>query len=196
MFAAGFLVAVLDSTIPVFIGRLITLLSTQDPAVLGRSWPQFAAMAGTLLLLRPAANLLQSLIANQAVTPNLTNCIRWQNHWNVVRQGCTLFQNDFAGRIANRVIQTGPSLRESVVQATNAVWCIMVNGGSAIVLLTLRDARLAVPVVVCAVYASLLRFFLPRLRERSRAISEVRSTLTGRVVDAYTNILTDRRALV
>jgi ATP-binding cassette subfamily B multidrug efflux pump len=117
--------------------------------------------------------------------------VRWQNHWHVVRQGWTFFQNDFAGRIANRVVQTGPSLRESVVQATNAVWYILVYGGSAIVLLTLRDVRLAAPVVVWfAAYAVLLRIFVPRMRERSRAVSEMRSNLTGRVVDAYTNILT------
>jgi ATP-binding cassette subfamily B multidrug efflux pump len=192
MFGAGFAVALLDSAIPVFIGRCVTLLSTQAPAtLLAHSWPQFAAMAVTLLLLRPGAILLQALITNQAVTPGLTNLVRWQNHWHVVRQGWTFFQNDFAGRIANRVVQTGPSLRESVVQATNAVWYIIVYGGSAIVLLTLRDVRLAAPVMVWfAAYAALLRFFVPRLRERSRAVSEVRSNLTGRVVDAYTNILT------
>jgi ATP-binding cassette subfamily B multidrug efflux pump len=192
MFAAGFAVALLDSAIPVFIGRLVTVLSTQAPATLfAQTWPQFAAMAATLLLLRPGAILFQALITNQAVTPGLTNLVRWQNHWHVVRQGWTFFQNDFAGRIANRVVQTGPSLRESVVQATNAVWYILVYGGSAIVLLTLRDVRLAAPVVVWfAAYAVLLRIFVPRMRERSRAVSEMRSNLTGRVVDAYTNILT------
>jgi ATP-binding cassette subfamily B multidrug efflux pump len=192
MFGAGFVVALLDSSIPVFIGRLVTLLSTQAPAtLLARTWPQLLAMGATLLVLRPGAYLIQALITNQAVTPGLTNLIRWQNHWHVVRQGWTFFQNDFAGRIANRVIQTGPSLRESVVQATNAVWYIIVYGGSAIVLLTLRDVRLAAPVVAWfAIYAALLRFFVPRLRERSREISEMRSNLTGRVVDAYTNILT------
>ena len=52
---------------------------------------------------------------NQIVNPGLSNMIRWQNHWHVVRQSWTFFQNDFAGRIANRVLQTGPALRESVV---------------------------------------------------------------------------------
>jgi ATP-binding cassette subfamily B multidrug efflux pump len=135
--------------------------------------------------------LAQYLVTNQALTPGLTNLIRWQSHWHVVRQGLTFFQNDFAGRIANRVMQTGPSLRDSVVQTTNALWYIIVYGSSAVVLLVRADWRIAVPIVLWFVcYAALLRVVVPRMRERSLRMSEVRSNLTGRVVDSYTNILT------
>ena len=71
------------------------------------------------------------MLVNQIVNPGLTNMIRWQNHWHVVRQSWTFFQNDFAGRIANRVMQTGPALRESVVLSFDAVWYIIVYGTSA-----------------------------------------------------------------
>jgi ATP-binding cassette subfamily B multidrug efflux pump len=109
----------------------------------------------------------------------------------VVRQSWTFFQNDFAGRIANRVMQTGPSLRDSVVQAAHAVLYILVYGGSAVVLLSSSDLRLAAPILMWfACYLALLRYFVPRLRDRSKDLSEVRSLLTGRVVDSYTNILT------
>ncbi|HKT17202.1 MAG TPA: ABC transporter ATP-binding protein, partial [Stellaceae bacterium] len=88
-------------------------------------------------------------------------------------------------------MQTGPALRESVVSGTNAVWYILVYGTSAIVLMASNDPRLAIPALIWfSIYAGLLRFFVPRLRERSREMSEVRSALTGRVVDSYTNILT------
>ena len=148
-------------------------------------------MALVLLIGRPLALLAQNLITNQAIVPGLTNLIRWQSHWHVVRQSWTFFQNDFAGRIANRVMQTGPALRESVVAATNAVWYITVYGGSAIVLTASNDLRLAIPMALwfCS-YVLLLRVFVPRLRDRSREMSEVRSALTGRVVDSYTNIQT------
>ena len=192
MFAAGFVVALLDTVIPIFIGRVVTLLSTEQPATLLRdAWPQLAGMAVVMLVIRPSAHAVQALITNQSLAPGLSNLVRWQNHWHVVRQSWTFFQNDFAGRIANRVMQTGPSLRESVISATNAVWYILVYGGAAIVLMANRDLRLAVPIVLWfAGYAVLLRIFVPRMRERSRAMSEMRSTLSGRVVDAYTNILT------
>ncbi len=192
LFAAGMLTAMLDSLIPVFIGRVVNLVGTQPPATL---WAQrgtsLLGMAAVLLLARPAALSLQYLVTNQAIAPGMTNLVRWQSHWHVVRQSWTFFQNDFAGRIANRVSQVGPSLRESVVSATNAVWYIVVYGGSAIVLLAGADWFLAVPLVLwfCA-YACMLRGFVPRMRERSRRMSEVRSTLNGRVVDSYTNILT------
>jgi ATP-binding cassette, subfamily B, multidrug efflux pump len=192
LFVTGFGVAILDTTIPVFIGRVVGLISTRPPeALLEESWPDLLGMALVLLLARPLALLLQNLITNQAVAAGFSNLIRWQSHWHVVRQSWSFFQNDFAGRVANRVMQTGPALRESVVAGTNAVLYIMVYGGSAIVLMGSNDLRLAVPAMLWfAGYAVLLRYFVPRLRTGSREMSEVRSALTGRVVDSYTNILT------
>jgi ATP-binding cassette subfamily B multidrug efflux pump len=192
LFFAGLLVAALDTLVPVFIGRVVGLLASHAPgALLRERWPSFALMAAVLLLLRPAAVLLQATISNQALAPGMTNLIRWQSHWHVVRQSWTFFQNDFAGRIANRVMQTGPALRESIVSAVGAVWYILVYGSTAVALLLHTDWRLALPMLAWfAAYIALLRVFVPRLRERSRALSEVRSGLTGRIVDSYTNILT------
>jgi ATP-binding cassette, subfamily B, multidrug efflux pump len=192
LFVTGSIVALLDTTIPVFIGRVIALVSSHQPAaLLSEAWPQFAGMVGILLIARPLAIAVQNLVTNQAINPGFTNLVRWQSHWHVVRQSWSFFQNDFAGRIANRVMQTGPSLRESVVSATNAVWYILIYGTTAIVLLGSSDVRLAVPVVLWfASYAVTLRYFVPRVRVRSRRMSEARSNLTGRVVDSYTNILT------
>jgi ATP-binding cassette subfamily B multidrug efflux pump len=192
LFATGLVVALLDTTVPVFVGRVVTMVSSRAPhAVLHDAWPQLLGMALVLLIARPAAMLVQNLITNQAIVPGFSNLIRWQSHWHVVRQSWTFFQNDFAGRIANRVMQTGPALRESVVSATNAVWYILIYGGGAIVLLASNDARLAVPVLLWfAGYAALLRWFVPQLRNRSQRMSAARSQLSGRVVDSYTNILT------
>src|SRR6516225_9380621 len=192
LFVAGFIVALIDTTIPVFVGRVITLVSNHEPGSLLRdSWPPLLGMAVVLVMVRPLAMLLQNMLTNQAIIPGFSNLIRWQSHWHVVRQSWSFFQNDYAGRIAQRVRQTGPSLRESVVAATTAVWYILVYGGGAIILLASNDSRLAIPVVLWfAGYAVLLRYFVPRLRTRSRRMSEARSALTGRVVDSYTNIAT------
>ncbi|MSO77610.1 MAG: ABC transporter ATP-binding protein [Alphaproteobacteria bacterium] len=192
LFVAGFFMAALDATIPIFFGHLVSLLSIHTPeTLLGEAWPTLAVMAVVLLVLRPSALMLENAIANQALIPGLGNLIRWQSHWHVVRQSWTFFQNDFAGRIANRVMQTGPALRESVIAAINAVWYILVYGGIALALLASNDVRLAVPLLLWFTgYVLLLRRIVPRLRDRSRAMSEARSTLTGRIVDSYTNILT------
>src|SRR5882757_5160741 len=192
LFLAGLVVATLDSTIPVFIGRVVTLVSSRAPGtLLHDSGMQLLGMGFVLLVLRPSALFVQNLVTNQAIAAGPSNLIRWQSHFHVVRQSWSFFQNDFAGRIANRVMQTGPALRESVVSATNAVWYILVYGTSAMMLMGSNDVRLATPVMLwfCG-YAILLRVFVPRLRDRSRRMSEVRSALTGRIVDSYTNILT------
>ncbi|MEA2977935.1 MAG: ATP-binding cassette, subfamily multidrug efflux pump [Alphaproteobacteria bacterium] len=109
----------------------------------------------------------------------------------MVRQSWAFFQNDFAGRIANRVMQTGPAIRESLVALLTAIWYILVYGTSALLLLASADLWLALPVVLWFVaYLVLLRAFVPRMRDRSKDMSEARSMLTGRIVDSYTNILT------
>ncbi|WP_149536578.1 ABC transporter ATP-binding protein [Siccirubricoccus phaeus] len=192
LFLCGLLVAVLDALIPIFIGQLVGLLSTHGPdRLLAEAWPQLLGMATVLLVGRPLAITAQNLVAAQGINGNVTSLIRWQSHFHVIRQGWAFFQEDFAGRIANRVMQAGPALRESVVQGVNAVWYIIVYGSTAVLWLTRADPRLALPVLCWfAGYVMLLRFLVPRMRERSRAASEARSLLTGRIVDSYTNILT------
>jgi ATP-binding cassette subfamily B multidrug efflux pump len=192
LFAAGLAVALLDLLIPIFIGQVIGLLEAHGP---GGIWAEagttLAMMAALLLLARPAAILCQNLVTQQGIIPGVTSMIRWQSHFHVVRQGLPFFQEDFAGRIANRVMQAGPALRESVVQSVNAVWYILVYGTGAVLALSATDARLAIPILVWFVlYATLLRIIVPRMRDRARKASEARSLLTGRVVDSYTNIMT------
>ena len=192
LFAAGLAVALLDSMVPVFMGRVVTLVTHGRPeSLLAEHWPMLAGMAVVILLLRPLAMVTQNLIANQAIAANVANRIRWQAHWHVVRQSWNFFQNDFAGRIANRVLQTGPAIRETLVSLLNAVWYIMVYGTSAVLLMASADPWLALPVVAWfAGYLATLRYFVPRMRDSSKEMSESRSRLTGRVVDSYTNILT------
>ena len=192
LFAAGLMVALLDSTIPVFMGRIVTLITAGRPEELfSKFWPHLLGMALVLLIARPFALTTQNLIANQAISANVSNRIRWQNHWYVVRQSWTFFQNDFAGRIANRVMQTGPAIRETLVALLTSVWYIMVYGTTAMILLASADPVLALPVALWfSGYLLMLRALVPRMRDRSKEVSEGRSMLTGRIVDSYTNILT------
>ena len=192
LFAIGFIVALLDIAVPVFIGQVVNLVSHSNPEdFLTNSWPMLAGMAVALLALRPLAVTTQHLFMNQAIAANVANRIRWQNHWHVVRQSWAFFQNDFAGRIATRVMQTGPAIRESLVSLLTAVWFILIYGTSSLILLAAAEPWLALPVVLWfAGYIGMLCFFVPRMRDRSKVMSEARSMLTGRIVDTYTNIVT------
>src|ERR1700744_2275896 len=147
LFVCGGLIAILDTLIPVFIGRVVSLVSSQTPETLFRDHgAALLCMAGVLLFVRPLSFIAHSVLVNQIVNPGFSNMIRWQNHWHVVRQSWTFFQNDFAGRIANRVQQTGPALRESLVMEVDAAWYIIVYGSTAVVLLGRLDWRLTLPV--------------------------------------------------
>jgi ATP-binding cassette, subfamily B, multidrug efflux pump len=192
MLLTGLCVALVDLLIPVFIGRMVSLMTAADrTAALSEQMPWLVGMALLILVGRPFVMLLDSLVRNSAVIPGVTTLIRWQSHWHVLRQSWAFFQNDFAGRIANRVMNTANSLRESVVASIRAVWYILVYGLSALALMLATDARLAIPMLLWITgYALFLRYFVPRLRDLSKVSSEARSAVMGRVVDSYTNILT------
>ena len=192
MFAASLGVALLDTVMPLFIGRLVSLMEAADrKAALAEQWPLLAAMVGLVLFVRPAVLLVDIAIRHNALIPGATNLIRWQSHWHVVRQNWPFFQHDFAGRIANRVMQTAQALRESVMASIRAIWYIGSFGLMALVLMAVSDWRLALPTAVWFVgYFFFLRRFVPRMRDLARASSEARSLVMARVVDSYTNILT------
>ncbi|HZM35024.1 MAG TPA: ABC transporter ATP-binding protein [Burkholderiales bacterium] len=192
MFAASLGVALLDTVIPLFIGKLVSLMEATDrKSALAQEWPLLAGMALLVLLVRPAVILVDIAIRHNALIPGVTNLIRWQSHWQVVRQSWPFFQSDFAGRIANRVMQTAHALRESVMASIRAIWYIGSFGLMALALMALSDWRLAVPTALwfCG-YFFFLRHFVPRMRDLARASSEARSLVMARVVDSYTNILT------
>ena len=192
MFVTSLAVALIDTVIPVFIGKLVSLMEATDrQAALDAQWPLLAGMVALVLLVRPLVTLADVAIRHNAIIPGATSLIRWQSHWHVVRQSWPFFQNDFAGRIANRVMQTANALRESVMASIRAIWYIAAYGISALVLMALADWRLGVPTLLWfAGYLVFLRYFVPRMRDLARASSEVRSHVMARVVDSYTNILT------
>src|SRR5260370_42238813 len=103
-------------------------------------------MAVVLLIVRPTVMLTRYLITNQAIAAPFTGLIRWQSHWHVVRQSWAFFQDDFAGRISNRVMQTGPSVRPTLTATITTVWYILVYAASALALTAAADRWLASPI--------------------------------------------------
>jgi ATP-binding cassette subfamily B multidrug efflux pump len=192
LFVVEFFVALTDSAVPWFMGRIVTLVTTISPErFLTETWPWLAGMAIVVLIARPGIMMLRYLITNQAIAAPFTGLIRWQSHFHVVRQSWAFFQNDFAGRISNRVMQTGPAVRQTLVASVTALWYVLVYGITAVVMSASADAWLTLPIIGWfAGYVGLLCYFVPRLRDRSKISSEARSALVGRIVDSYTNILT------
>ena len=148
-------------------------------------------MAVVALIIRPVFFGLHDLLVHQTLSPSMTSMIRWQNHNYVLKQSLNFFQNDFAGRIAQRIMQTGNSLRDSAVQAVDALWHVLIYAISSLVLFAEADWRLMIPLLTwIACYIGALYYFVPRVKERSVVSSDARSKLMGRIVDGYTNITT------
>ena len=148
-------------------------------------------MAVVALIIRPVFFGLHDLLVHQTLSPSMTSMIRWQNHSYVLKQSLNFFQNDFAGRIAQRIMQTGNSLRDSAVQAVDALLHVLIYAISSLVLFAEADWRLMIPLltwIVC--YIGALYYFVPRVKARSVVSSDARSKLMGRIVNGYTNITT------
>jgi len=192
MFVTSLAVALIDTVIPLFIGKLVSLMESADrQAALAENALLLGGMGVLILFIRPLVIFTDVAIRQNALTPGVTNLIRWQSHWHVVRQNLPFFQNDFAGRIASRVMQTANALRESVMSTIRAVFYIFAYGFTALVLMSLSDWRLAAPTFFWFMgYIFFLRHFVPRMRDLAKTSSEARSHVLGRVVDSYTNILT------
>jgi ATP-binding cassette subfamily B multidrug efflux pump len=192
MVATSLGVALADMCIPLFIGHLVAFMTATDrTAAFASQAPVFFAMLLALLIVRPLLQFADIAVRHNALIPGATSLVRWQSHWHVVRQSWPFFQNDFAGRIANRVMQTAQSLRDSVMSAIRAVLYISTYGLLSLVLIFGFDWRLTVPTVVWLLgYIVFLRIFVPRLRDLAKQSSDVRSMVMARVVDSYANILT------
>ena len=173
-----------------YMGRIVDLLTTADPSKVWETHgSEFIAVAVFVLFLRPIFQAFDVLLLNNALMPNFGTLIRWRAHKHVLRQSVGWFENDFAGRIANRIMQTPPAAGEAVFHVFDAITFALAYLIGAAILLLDADPRLLVPLAFWfALYAILVRWTLVRVGPASQAASDARSEVTGRVVDSYTNI--------
>jgi ATP-binding cassette, subfamily B, multidrug efflux pump len=192
LMAIGLIVSLIEVSILRFVGSIVDMLRATSPDQILKDYgATFLVMGLAILVARPLATVAHDLLTQQMIAPGLTNLIRWQAHRFVLRQSLTYFANDFAGRIASNVVQTGPSLRESVVQIIDALWFVTVFATSALVIFAKADWRLAGPLALWIIaYVTALSYFVPRIRRRAEAIAHMRAIVTGRIVDSYANAQT------
>lgn len=191
--AVGLVAAVIEVSMLAFLGAIVDYLrDAETPAdFFDRHGPALAGMAFVALVARPAVFGLHTLLLNQTLSPSLTNLVRWQTHRYVLRQSIAFFSDEFAGRIASRIVQTGPSLRESALQVADAMWFVVLYTVGALILFFDADPRLVAPLVLwVAAFVGVLVYFVPRVKDRATILSGARSALTGRIVDSYTNMTT------
>ncbi|WP_039018471.1 ABC transporter ATP-binding protein [Halocynthiibacter namhaensis] len=173
-----------------YMGRIVDLLTTLPPDVVRSDYMwEFIAIAAFILVLRPLIQMVDVALLNNTILPNFGTLIRWRAHKHVLRQSVGWFENDFAGRIANRIMQTPPAAGEAVFQVFDAMTFAVAYLIGAAVLLLGADIRLVLPLLAWFVlYVLLVRWTMRRVGPASKAASDARSVVTGRVVDSYTNI--------
>ena len=185
----SFVVAASELGLIYYLGRIVDAMQGDPQAALTRLAPTLIGLTVFILLLRPMIYGLHVLLLNQTILPNLTTVVRWRSHRHVMRQSVGWFENDFAGRIANRVMQTPRSAGEAVFQVFDALSYSIAYVIGAFFLLFQADVRLTIPLVLWFVlYLVLLNWTVRNVKPASKASSDARSELNGRVVDSYTNI--------
>ena len=183
------LVAAIEVGLIYYMGRIVDLLGTDPNQMWAQHGTELIIVALLIVFLRPLLQAFDVALINNAILPNFGTLIRWRAHRQVLRQSVGWFENDFAGRIANRIMQTPPAAGEVVFQAFDAISFSLAYLIGAAILLTSSDPRLLLPLVGWFVlYLLLSRWALRKIGPASQAASDARSAVTGRVVDAYTNI--------
>jgi ATP-binding cassette subfamily B multidrug efflux pump len=190
--AAGILsivVAAIEIALIYYTGWLVDVLTGAPADVWAAHGSFLIGLALFVLLIRPAIQFLDVLLLNNTILPNLGTLVRWRAHNHVLRQSVGWFENDFAGRIANRIMQTPPAAGEAVFQVFDALTYSVAYIVGAAVLLYGADMRLMLPLAVWLIgYGLLMQWTLKRVGPASQKASDARSAVTGRVVDSYTNI--------
>lgn len=183
------LVAAIEIGLIYYMGRVVDLLSGDPAQVWDTYGTELIAVALFIVFLRPLIQALDVALLNNTILPNFGTLIRWRAHRQVLRQSVGWFENDFAGRIANRIMQTPPAAGEVVFQVFDAISFSLAYLLGAAILLSTSDPRLLLPLLAWSVlYGALIRWTIKRVSPASQAASNARSEVTGRVVDAYTNI--------
>ncbi len=196
LIAVGSLLSALLALIEVwlfsFVGNLVDWLVVADRETFRESHQvEIIAISALILVVMPALKLFYEVIIHQGLLGNFAMRTRWQSHRYLLRQSVRFFQDDFAGRVATKMMQTSLGVRDVIIKITEVLVYVCVYFAGALILFAASDIRLTLPMIGwLAGYVIVLWYFIPRLRQSSMNQAEARSMVTGRVVDSYTNITT------
>jgi ATP-binding cassette, subfamily B, multidrug efflux pump len=186
------LIAIIEVTLFGFLGNVVDWLSSQsrETFLANEGW-RLAMISLVVLVALPGVSLLHSLFMHQSLLGNYPMRIRWLVHRYLLNQSMSFYQDEFAGRVATKMMQTALAVRECVMKVLDVLNYVIVYFIGVLVLMATLDWRFTVPMLVwLSLYIFLLRFFIPKLRKVGERQADARSTMTGRIVDSYTNIAT------
>ncbi|EJF4090665.1 ABC transporter ATP-binding protein [Vibrio parahaemolyticus] len=186
------IVAIVEVMLFGAMGQLVDWLSTSNPETFLQDNRADLIFYGVLLLVvMPLLVVIYSLLVHQTLLGNYPMSIRWLAHRYLLNQSLNFYQDDFAGRVATKVMQTSLAVRETVMKSMDVFVYVTVYFTSMVVMLAAADWRLMIPMIVwLLVYIAIQIYFVPKLKDVASEQADARSTMTGRIVDSYTNIQT------
>ncbi len=185
-------VAYTEVTLVRYMGELVDILSSQNRVDF---WLQHGdrllTMAVLVLVIMPILALVHSMLLHQSILGNFPMAVRWMVHRYLLKQSVGFFQRDFAGRVATKVMQSSQATRETVMKFVDLMVYLAVYLVSMLVMITQADSMLVIPILIwLGIYILIQCYFVPRLKQISTEQADAQSTMTGRIVDTYTNITT------
>lgn len=185
-------IAIGEALFFVCLGLVVDWTSSSTPhnfiALHGISILVMLLCAGVIL---PVASVLHSLLIHQTISGNYSSQIRWQLHSYLLNQSLSFFNEEYAGSLANKVMQISVAVRTAVMKLIDVMVHLIVYIATMLIMLSNANISLCIPLAVWLIlYISSLVCFIPQLRKASKQQSELRSTMVGRIVDSYTNIST------
>ncbi|RFC66555.1 ABC transporter ATP-binding protein [Fulvimarina endophytica] len=175
-----------------FLGDIVDWFADTDPSTFlaERGW-QLLALSGLILFVMPALILADGLIGFQAIFGNLPMRFRYSMHRWFLGHSLSFFQDEFAGRVSQKLMQTALAVREVITKSIEVFFYVAIYFTGIVFVVAASDWRLALPFIGwLAIYAVILRIFVPRLDRVSQEQADARAEMTGRIVDAYSNIQT------
>ena len=189
---ASAFVAAIEVAIFGYIGALVDRMAQAQPETFLRDEGRGLVLMGLLVLIvMPAVGLLAELVMHQTLIGNFPQRIRWQAHRYLLRQSMSYFADEFAGRVATKLLQTSLAVREVVMRIVDVLVYVVTYFIGALLLAAAGDWRLGLPFVAWGIaFGALLWVLIPRVGMISQQQADARSVMTGRIVDSYTNIAT------
>jgi ABC-type multidrug transport system fused ATPase/permease subunit len=191
LLVAGALSATVDAGLYWALGWLVDLLDRSSPAtILSEHWPKLVALAFFVLVVRAAVMIGNTVVEQQVISPAFYQRVRWQTFRRVMDQPYEFYQNDFAGRIATKILQGSEATGDFITATLQTMWSFLTFFVLAGTILATLDPLMGVVLLVWFVsYLAVARFLLPPLRRAGRRTADERSVMNGRMVDAFTNIM-------
>lgn len=188
----GLVVALFEAAMIWYAGRLVDIMTATGAADFWTTYKtEMILIAVAVTFLRPAAIMAQHALLELSLAGNMQERVRWRSHKHMLGQSIGFFQNDFAGRLSNRVMKLSEATEDSMYMLFEGVWYALSYVVTAIILVSGIDWRVAVPLVVwLGLYMSYTYWTAVRVSKASEKWSSARSLVNGRIVDAYTNIET------